>query len=455
MLDKIKQMFGINNEGEDNPRQTAEITKDFNEAINRVVAMPQDSEFNNRVRNLGLNVLNVMWEDTARTAGSAWGANISDMTLQVRSANSRRELLPVIRYTNFTDKTGDVPLDLIKIKVGNEKGETLKVIDLREYLTNLNEYISYPQKFNRENKSLVTAQDSHVLISAQACFLPIPRQGKCSFNPVLFNYQSRKDNSAVLSILVSTEGSSATIIDNTNDKASWGQNIYFNNNGQKTSLTGERLSDFKENQAQEIASEKGISLEEARTQVKVDKDVNMVMIVQVPLKHKAPEYPTFSTGSYDSSAIEMSMPMMSAPQSMPFGAPRAQVSDMEDAVIGHGEDEGEHLELDGQKLERDARFPLRVTVQFYKATSNGFIDDKDLENIQQCIKAAYESADYIGSLVVGTLEKGELKMGEARPTQPVPTDKEILAPPKDFLEVVNPFEPHQKPKAKDYSEGQN
>lgn len=449
MLGKIKQMFGMSNEGEVTGREAVEINNDFADAIKKVVAMPTDTNFNNRVRNLGLNVLNVMWEDTARTAGSSWGANISDMTLQVRHPGSqRRELLPVIRYPNFTDKTGDVPLDLVKLKVGNEKDKSLKVITLREYLTDLTQYLSYPKKFNRENQPLVNERDTHALVSAQACFLPIPRQGKCSFNPVLFNYQSRRDSPAVLAILITTEGSSATIIDNTHDKASWGQNIYFNNNGQKTSLTGERLSDYRENQAQEIAAQKGISLKAAREEVKVDKDVNMVMIVQVPLKHKEPEYPTFTAASYNS--IEMSMPMMSAPpQSMPFGASRERKSDMEDAVIGHGEDEGEHLELDGQKLERDERFPLRVTVQFYKATSNGIIDDKDLQNIQQCIKAAYESADYIGSLVVGTLEKGELKMGEARPTQPAPTNTEILAPPKDFLDVVNPFESHQKPKAKD------
>ena len=90
-----------------------------------------------------------------------------------------------------------------------------------------------------------------------------------------------------------------------------------------------------------------------------------------------------------------------------------------------------------------------MTVQFYKATSNGIIDDDDLKNIRQCISASYESADYIGSLVIGTLEKGELKMGEARPTQPAPTEKPVTGPPKDFLEVVNLFEPHQKPKAKD------
>ena len=116
-------------------------------------------------------------------------------------------------------------------------------------------------------------------------------------------------------------------------------------------------------------------------------------------------------------------------------------------VIGHGEDEGEHLELGGYKLERDDRYPLRLTVQFYKATSNGVMDDQDLENISQCIEAAYSSADYIGSLVVGTLEKGDLGMGEARPTQPAPSPQAVLSPPKDYLKVVNPFAPYQQPKA--------
>lgn len=69
-----------------------------------------------------------------------------------------------------------------------------------------------------------------------------------------------------------------------------------------------------------------------------------------------------------------------------------------------------------------------------------------LENISQCIKMAYTSADYIGSLVVGTLEKGELGMGNARPTQPAPSSQAVVSPPKNYLKVVNPFAPHQKPK---------
>lgn len=424
----------------------------FRTAMKRVVKMPRDAALCDRVRKLGLNVVNVMWEDTARTPGSVWGANISDMTLQVRYPDrpDRKELLPVIRYPNFTDRTGDVPLELVKLKVGNEKGGALQVVTLQEYLTNLSQYISYPAKFHTKNKSLITDKDSHVLVSAQACFLPIPQQGQCKFNPVLFNYQSQSGSPAVLAILISTEGSSATVIDNASDLAEWGQNLYFNNNGQKTCLTGERLSDYKENQAQTIAVQQGISLEEARSQVTVAQDINMVMVVQVPLKQKEPKRRRAANGigSLDEFGAVSAGAFFDSADFLESFTCRA-VSDMEDAVIGHGKDEGEHVELGGHKLQRDERYPIRVTVQFYKATSNGIIDDSDLENIRHCIETTYTSADYIGSLVVGTLEKGELGMGEARPTQPAPSSSAVLAPPKNFLEVVNPFAPHQQPKAGD------
>ncbi|NJR65293.1 MAG: hypothetical protein HC772_08210 [Leptolyngbyaceae cyanobacterium CRU_2_3] len=421
------------------------VQDSFDAAMKRVINMPREKGLGDRVRKLGLNVVNVMWEDTSRTPGSVWGDNISDMTLQVRYPNrpQQRELLPVIRYPNFTDRTADVPFDLVKIKVGNEQAQELQEVTLREYLLNLSRHMSDPAKFHPENRPLVAEKDTHVLISAQACFLPIPQQGQCSFNPVLFNYQSRADSPAVLAILISTEGSSATIIDNAHDRANWGQNLYFNHNGQKTCLTGERLSDYKENQAQDMAAQQGISLEAARSQVAVAQDINRVMVVQVPLKHKPINYGLLGTVALPCCAPGMGG---SISDSMSVRRSRAEVSDMEDAVIGHGEDEGEHLELGGHKLERDDRYPIRVTVQFYKATSNGVIDDLDLENIRQCIETAYTSADYIGSLVVGTLEKGTLGMGDARPTQPAPLSQAVLTPPKDFLHIANPFAPQQDPK---------
>lgn len=130
----------------------------FQATIKRVVNMPRDRQLSDRLHKLGLNLVNVMWEDTARTPGSAWGANITDMTLQVRDPSRRahKHLLPVIRYPNFTDKTADVPFDQVKLKVGNEKGEDLQVVTLREYLTNLSNYMSDRRSYHAENRNCST-----------------------------------------------------------------------------------------------------------------------------------------------------------------------------------------------------------------------------------------------------------------------------------------------------------
>jgi hypothetical protein len=75
-------------------------------------------------------------------------------------------------------------------------------------------------------------------------------------------------------------------------------------------------------------------------------------------------------------------------------------SDVEAAVIGHGKVEGPYTEIDGLEIERDDRYPVRVTVQFYKATSNGVVSEADLKEIAGQIEKVYSEADYVGSLVV-------------------------------------------------------
>jgi hypothetical protein len=88
------------------------------------------------------------------------------------------------------------------------------------------------------------------------------------------------------------------------------------------------------------------------------------------------------------------------------GAPSASAaapsrrSDVEQAVLGHGRVEGKFEEGGRQRLVRDDRFPVRVTIQFYKATSNGVVNDGDLDSIATAIGSVYEHADYVGSLVV-------------------------------------------------------
>jgi hypothetical protein len=75
-------------------------------------------------------------------------------------------------------------------------------------------------------------------------------------------------------------------------------------------------------------------------------------------------------------------------------------SDVEQAVLGHGPNLGPFDEGHRLRLERDPKFPVRVTVQFYKATSNGVVSDIDLDSIAKSIGSVYEHADFVGSLVL-------------------------------------------------------
>ena len=76
-------------------------------------------------------------------------------------------------------------------------------------------------------------------------------------------------------------------------------------------------------------------------------------------------------------------------------------SDVENAVIGHGDLEGPFTEIDNLAIERDPRFPVRVTVQFYKATSNGVVSKADMRAIKEQIDRVYSLSDSVGSLVTG------------------------------------------------------
>jgi hypothetical protein len=81
-------------------------------------------------------------------------------------------------------------------------------------------------------------------------------------------------------------------------------------------------------------------------------------------------------------------------------ARRDRGSDVDVAVIGHGDAEGPYTELDGLTIQRDPRFPIRVTVQFYQATSNGVVSKADIDRMADQIAMVYDKADYVGSLVV-------------------------------------------------------
>jgi len=51
------------------------------------------------------------------------------------------------------------------------------------------------------------------------------------------------------------------------------------------------------------------------------------------------------------------------------------------------------------KLERNERYPVRVTLQYYKATDNGAVNKEIMDDIVKQLEASQKQADFMGSLV--------------------------------------------------------
>lgn len=383
-------------------RPNAATSREYNETIQRTAQMVGDVEARNLAQKYGLNILNLTWEDTGRYKGSSVGPNISDMTIQVGSQTPDRQFevtcMPVIRYPNFSDITCDMDPRDFTLLVGNERGLPLKRVSLYEFLENPTNYLSNPKSWLGKFRSLLAPRDTKVLVSAQACFLPVPKQGIATFNPVIFNYQSYSGDPAVLTILATREGTSTTVIDNKRDAfatgAVWGQRLFLNQNGKRASLTGQRMSDY-------------VSSGKTGTSRGGSEGLNMVLLIQVPLKQK-------NEMRFGQDVAGAGGGFGGAMSKEPAAANR---SDVENAVIGHGALEGPFTEIDNLAIQRDDRYPVRVTVQFYKATSNGVVSEYDIRAIKEQIDRVYALSDYVGSLVVNG-ETGRATEYEGSKVQP-------------------------------------
>ncbi len=73
-----------------------------------------------------------------------------------------------------------------------------------------------------------------------------------------------------------------------------------------------------------------------------------------------------------------------------------------------------------ESLERDERYPIRVTLQYYKSTDNGVVTEDIMDAIEEMLKKSQKHADFIGSLVNETDPK--------RPTEWVPEEKKEVTP---------------------------
>jgi hypothetical protein len=220
----------------------------------------------------------------------------------------------------------------------------------------------------------------------------------------------------VLTILVTHQGTSMTIIDNERDAMggdAWGQRLYFNHGGQRAPLIAERLADVQR---------KGVTANGLAAS-SVPTDANVLMMIQVPLVTRRERHNKPAATSMPMDALGMS--------AGPGGGGVGRASDVDTAVLGHGPTEGPFVELDGMTIARDRRFPIRVTVQFYQATSNGVVTADDLDAITARIDGVYENGDSVGSLVTGPTNRPTLWTGAT----PAPASLSIA----DFLGLVHRY----------------
>ena len=362
-----------------------------------VCKMPSNTATCRLASKVGLHIETVSWEDNVRDKDSCWGPCISDMTLSV----DKRDM-PLIKNTsNFDDETWDVEIEKIPLLVGNEDGSMLRTVTLKEYLGNFRDYLHAPSKWPGSSKSLLAPEkDQHVICSAQTCFLPIPASGEAKFNVAIMNYESRSKDPAVLAIVASANGTSAQVLDSSEEL-----HLYHNNNGQRASYIGQRLSEFRLETGSEQACDAPMTASE--------KSQNMLLIIQVPLKQK--QMMRLGSGELDLEAIKM----MPKKKGLPVNRSRGAV-DVEAAIIKVGGDEGPFDEIKGIEIERDVTFPIRVTMQYYKATSNGEVNTEVLQGIADELQGARKWAVAISSLVTETTD---------RTTEVKPMSSVVISPP--------------------------
>eukprot|EP00485_Elphidium_margaritaceum_P008065 CAMPEP_0202702160 /NCGR_PEP_ID=MMETSP1385-20130828/15183_1 /ASSEMBLY_ACC=CAM_ASM_000861 /TAXON_ID=933848 /ORGANISM="Elphidium margaritaceum" /LENGTH=611 /DNA_ID=CAMNT_0049359753 /DNA_START=51 /DNA_END=1886 /DNA_ORIENTATION=+ len=543
-------LFNFDTQAATQPTEEKQEYVPMSQVIQNVQSMVYDAQASAIVHAESLSITNVTWEDCARDKFSVWGPCISDMTLQV---NEQR--MPVIRQPNYTDKTWDVELDKIPVIVGNESpnpGAATTTISLRQYLENFSEYMTTPKGNTLNliaNDPFAKQSDKHVIMSSQCCFLPIEKGKETRFNVALFNYQSKKDDPAVLVIVSTSKGTSAQIIQGNEQK------LLFNNFGQKADFIGQRLTDNR--------IERNVSIHGAMT--KQEKQDNCIVIIQVPLKQKpkpvfASQYQQnfswggsfgaangggaandFFAGSFGVGAppIQQQQQQLSQQQPMAtscsnsnafsrFSAQKYSSDPFGDAFGSHQKDEkasanveaaivkiatktvptctcGQDLcekrvrecygnhgggaastgvscdgcgqsiqgldtkvwhctqeksawthangydlclkcgeeqlkfdELDGlDRIERDTRYPIRVTLQYYKSTDNGVLTTDIMKAIKKLLTSSQKQADFIGSLVTDFTQRS------TEPDLQTKNEVVVIQPPQPVL-FFAPYGKHSK-----------
>lgn len=360
--------------------------------INEVAALGSNQRVKSMFIDKGYDVCKVAWEDTGRYHNSCLGSNISDQTLVTTNNN-----MPMIRKPNFSDATCDVDIKEFSLFVKDEdKKDELKTMSLQSFL---------------EQKGWFSAErDSKILVSTQACFLPLT-EGCCEFGVKIYNYQTSASDPTLACIVSSAQGTSCAPITESY------QTLYFNDNGRSKPFEAKRLEEDRKER--KVQNTKPLEL------TKEEKQRNMLLIYHVPLKKQIQTSRAFAfavnTVSYDSDSDDYTWESAAAYDDVTLGSgqlqsssvmrcmsaappPKYQAKGFDAAVLRVvNKDMGAYPQFHAnQKYERDFSLPIRCTIQYYVGVDSvDGINQVAVEYIVDCLKKVQSVAapGSVGSLV--------------------------------------------------------
>lgn len=317
--------------------------------MHAIVNLQNNADVTQQLKRHGYDICKVAWEDTSRFKNSAFGSNITDMTLKTKDG----KMMPMIRVPNFKDTSIDVSLGYFNSPT----------CELKNFL---------------KEKNLLADRDVHVLTQAQVCVLPLANDS-VEFAVNMYNYQANEEHPAVLSIMITADACSAQVL---NKKP---MDLFVNNDGKSAWMKATRLEDKKD--------EKTLSLNFDNL-TEYEKQRNLITIVQVPLKTP----PKRRSMEYDAYEVCLSASL---------GVPKAYITrsvessssrGMDFAYLEKGSDNGEYPTLP-DKLVRDFDAPIRATLQYY-VVSDDVPTAANIDEIVRKLESTKKLAVASGSLVV-------------------------------------------------------
>ena len=356
-----------------------------------------------------------------RAAGSAFGSNITDVTLVGKDGTS----FLVVRPDNFNERLGAVRAQDVAVVVGNvpegEGGSTspLHPITLKEYLQRAGDFGHYAGV--PAGTSLYDADaDAKVGIRFQVVFLPVGEDGAVEMYNTAYNYQTRSAEDPKNVILLGTT-----------------QGTFLQQDGPGTvpqylhRADEDSPSGYTCTYLEALRTRHGVSMEQKETKEEAEaaaaagkatagvigirsmgKGFNRLMTVQVPLKQVAP-LPSFpecgaacidesdgSVGGYGSddecddecvSGFDLTDEELEG-TSAPTRVKAARVS--------HGSDAGPMTMPASTNWVRDPSCAINITVQFYFVVEAGTtIAEGDIKAAIDLCEAALAGCDEDGKLM--------------------------------------------------------